>query len=313
MVADDEGDGRVSFSRVTKCCTYLPEIANFAVGAIFSGDTTTAGQESVRRRIANRVSVTPLGIGQPPHALDPRSNPPVFGKDVAYLCDHHADGCSIWKDRDSVCATYFCKMQRGAVGLRFWSALRAALATVERAVARGCLLRIGLGASELAALQALPAKLGLFPSVVMGSETYRAVWGRWTGREEELYAACARAAEGLSWEDIEHCGGAELAIAAEAARHAHAELLAPVLPQHPVSRPFTIHPSGPDSVRVVGYSLVDPIELPPAVIAALGHFDGRPLADAVQAARERQRVGLGDELLQTLADFGLIGESFEEA
>lgn len=306
MVSDDENDEQVSFSPQTKCCTYLPELPNFSVGAILSGAHAGLAHDSVRRRIANRVSVTPLGVGQPPPSMDPRSRPPVFGRDVAFLCDHYSDGCSIWAHRESVCATYFCKLQRGAVGSRFWSALRAALAATERAVARGCVLRLGLPASAIAALRRLPVTPGVLPAAVMDSRTYRAIWASWGGREEAFFVECARVADHLSWEDVERWGGAELAVLAEAARHEHRALITPKLPQEPVCRAFMIRPAGPECTHVVGYSAIDPISLPPSVIAALRHFDGRPLADALASAREQERVAISEELVQTLSDFGVI-------
>jgi hypothetical protein len=308
---DPDGDERTSFDPDLKCCTYLPELPNFTVGAILSS-ADAAAREPVRRRIAGRASVTPLGVGQPPQRVDEAAPPGVFGRDPALLCAHYAGGqCSIWAHRDSVCATYFCKFQRGGVGLRFWTALRAALATSERALARRCLLDLGLQPSAMAALGRLPSTLSVLPAVAMDAAVYAQIWGGWEGREEAFFLEAARAADGITWDDIERAGGAELAIRAEAARHEYRTLVRPTLPERPVARSILIRPSGSDVTEVAAYSAIDPIALPPLVVAALGHFDGRPLADALAAARARERVGISEELVQTLADFGVIGDREE--
>src|SRR4051794_40152273 len=54
------------FNPATKCCTYLPELHNFLVGAVLSDpDNHPAGTASLERRIDEGIEVTPLGLGRP--------------------------------------------------------------------------------------------------------------------------------------------------------------------------------------------------------------------------------------------------------
>lgn len=303
---DDDAGERASFDADLKCCTYLPELPNFSVGAMLSD--ASVDPTSLVKRIHARSSVTPLGLGQPPSRVATPGES-GFGKDPALLCPHFAGGqCTIWAHRDSVCATYFCKLQRGRVGLRFWSALRSALATLERAVARRCMLEVGISPSAIAAMGRLAPTQTVLPAGSLMPEEYRQIWGAWEGREQEFFRACALTADGLTWTNIEHSGGVELAMRMEAVRHEYHTLMAPSLPTHPVARAVMIRPASSELTEVVAYSALDPIALPKLVVSALGHFDGRPLAEALSAARERERVAISDELLQTLTDFAVIGD-----
>src|SRR4051812_35747556 len=56
------------FDASLKCCVYMPELANFLVGRAIAGDDreSTAGRESVRKRVRARIGVTPLGVSRPP-------------------------------------------------------------------------------------------------------------------------------------------------------------------------------------------------------------------------------------------------------
>ena len=52
-----------SFNAEVKCCTFMPEMHNFLVGAVLDDPTTSpAGRASVEARIAARAAVTPLGL-----------------------------------------------------------------------------------------------------------------------------------------------------------------------------------------------------------------------------------------------------------
>src|SRR5207253_3996635 len=68
-----------------------------------------------------------------------------FGRAQALLCpyyDNEGGLCGIWRNRQSTCATWFCKHVRGAVGQRFWNALHALLAAVEDDLAGWCLVEL---------------------------------------------------------------------------------------------------------------------------------------------------------------------------
>jgi hypothetical protein len=66
------GAATLAFHRETKCCTYIPALANFLVGRIVEDDdpALAPGRASIEARIDARLGVTPLGIDRPAvHAL----------------------------------------------------------------------------------------------------------------------------------------------------------------------------------------------------------------------------------------------------
>jgi hypothetical protein len=187
------------FHPETKCCTYLPRLPNFLVGRVLADDdpALSAGRASVRARIAAGVAVTPLGLGQTPefHALFSSES---FGHEPTLRCPHYVEstgGCGIWRHRNAVCSTWFCKLVRGATGHRFWMALKDLLREVERTLSLWAALELGIGADELARLLA-PAEEERVRRAPRGT------FGRWQGREEELYEACAARVSTLTWQEL---------------------------------------------------------------------------------------------------------------
>ncbi|HET6763191.1 MAG TPA: hypothetical protein VFH27_05955, partial [Longimicrobiaceae bacterium] len=127
----------VRFRADAKCCTYLPTVWNFLAGAALADESpgTEAGRATVERRLDRAVAVTPLGLRMSStYEMLYRSKLDTFGRNAAFRCPHYVDEagglCGIWRHRNSTCATYFCKLQRGAVGSEFWTRLRQLLGAV---------------------------------------------------------------------------------------------------------------------------------------------------------------------------------------
>jgi hypothetical protein len=148
------------FHPEVKCCTYVPALPNFLVGRILADDdpALAAGRASVERRIDARAGVSPVGLEPPPvHALLYRaSGEQAFGRSRALRCPHYLESaggaCGIWRHRNGVCSTWFCKHGRGATGQRFWHGLDQLLALIERELARWCLVRLDLDPRTLGRL-----------------------------------------------------------------------------------------------------------------------------------------------------------------
>ena len=116
-----EPSGAGLFHPDTKCCTYIPTLPNFLVGAILADDEPAAqnGRRSLRVRLEGGDGLTPLGLAAPPaHAILYRAGGEhVFGRSPALRCPHYVvdEGtCGIWRHREAVCATWFCRHVRGA-------------------------------------------------------------------------------------------------------------------------------------------------------------------------------------------------------
>lgn len=205
MVRSSSGDGEAKFSSETKCCTYTPDLPNFLAGLVLADDDTAAatGRATLRARIERRTAVTPLSVGIPPSTAQVygATGDSVFGRSLALRCPHYVADvgrCSIWKHRNSVCMTWFCRYVRGPIGHQFWMQTKELFRAVESQLALLCAEEL-LGDSEqlIAVLAesraALPERLA-DELVGPSSDRYAALWGSWTGREEEFFVKCSRLA-----------------------------------------------------------------------------------------------------------------------
>jgi hypothetical protein len=302
--------GSGGFRPDTKCCTYVPALPGFNVGLILADASPEgeAARRAVSERIAQRAGVTPLGIRltdaqRAVYAVERQR----LGRSLHVRCPYHiADGglCGIWRHRNAVCSTWFCKHERGAAGFALWRAVQALLEAVEEALSFWCLIQLDVG-DEALGLLAQPdhrAELSGDPPPA----AYRAAWGRWHGRERELYLGCGRLVSALAWPEVLAIGGAPVQAAARAliaARRAYAE--APVAGSVELVPLRTVR-SGRDTSTVTTYSPHDALELPTTLLDALRAFDGRPTAEALAEIEEEHGLAITPELVQRLVDFEVL-------
>jgi len=309
-------EGLLHFDARSKCCTYVPTLPNYLVGRILRDPSPTmaAGRASVTARLAHAATTTPLGLDAPPAftLLYGAGGAATFGRAVDLRCPHYltdSGGCGIWAHRQSVCATWFCKYDRGEVGQRFWAALRHLLDALERALVVHCVrtLEPGVAALRLTA----DRRLRPVPAVTAGhlgadgEPDVTAVWGRYAGRQAEYFGACAELVEAMAWTDVLRAGGAEVALAADLAAAAYDALVHPARPVAPRASGCTVMPGDGASSQVVGYSGYDPLELPTSLVQVLHVFDGRPTRQAPAAARGAG-VGVAVQVVRRLVDFGIL-------
>jgi hypothetical protein len=227
--------GVVYFRPDAKCCTYQPQIPNYLVGAALADpDPAMAeGQRRLRAHIASRVGVTSrwLAPSRKRSALLRAARDASFGRSTLLVCPYFsAEGlCTVWRHRESVCSTFFCKYDAGADGQAFWRAVAGYLRHAERELSHHAVSVLAPGLVEpprpldqmsLEELEDRPPT----------DADYAAFWGAWQGREEDLYRACHDLVAGLPREEYERIVGA----APEELRTLEAalqRLRAPVLPE----------------------------------------------------------------------------------
>ena len=313
-------DGDLFFDPRVKCCTYVPALPNFLVGRILldPAPESAAGRASVEARIAAGVGVTPAGLEQP-RAFNVlyRKGPEAFGRSVSMRCPHYGPDtgtCGIWRHRQSACTTWFCKFVRGAIGHRFWTALRHLLETVERSLAAHCVLALNPGAEAIRRLVVPPvadADRCLTAADLDGvpdPARHRSAWGRYAGREREFYEASARLVEAFTWSDVIRVTGAEVELAAALVKEAFRALSSDALPARPTVGPVQMVPLGPDRLRVSAYSAYDPLVIPKALGDALHFFDGRPTRSALAAIAAEAGLEVERPVVRRLADFEVLVE-----
>jgi hypothetical protein len=244
-----------------------------------------------------------------------------FGRNTMIRCPHYveSDGgsCTIWRHRNSVCATFFCKHVRGATGQRFWEALRRLLGLVEQRLALWCVLRLDLDVEAVA--QLLAARDGGDGVALDEADegdpeldrSYRQLWSSWHGRELDFYRACARLVEPLSWGEVLEICGPEIPLAARVVRREYRRLTGASIPARLRVARHRVISSASDSSRVCTYSSSDPLDVPQALMRVLPAFDGRPTDQAIRSIVAEHGLSVSRELLRKLVDFKLL-ESIEE-
>jgi hypothetical protein len=149
---------REFFNPEVQCWSCLPELPNFVVGGILADADPAAarGRRSVERRIDTRgLAVSPLGVQQTPR-YRLLYGPIPFGGSETLRCPHFLPGeryqCGIWRHRESVCTTWFCKFDRTKRGAEFWSRLQQLLETAEKSLSRWCVMRLDVGGEAMEAV-----------------------------------------------------------------------------------------------------------------------------------------------------------------
>ena len=197
---------KTHFNPATKCCTYLPVLHNFQVGALLDDpQVAAAGRASVERRIDGGEGVTPTGlIGTA--AYYSQYGDEVFGKEAALLCPHYLSEeggrCGVWQHRNATCSTWYCRTDRGAASFAFWRhGLAGLLRAAEDVVAEWAVFALGADG---------------------GAEGQ---WGPWAD-PRAFYRASARLADRCTWDEVLRLGGGRLQTMVDQARATYGELLA---------------------------------------------------------------------------------------
>lgn len=308
------------FDPVVKCCSYVPDLHNFLVGRILSDadPAVQQGRATVEKRIADAVGVTPLGIKQPPvYALLYGRSLEAFGRSRTLRCPHYLeDGnlCGIWRNRESTCATWFCKHVRGHIGYTFWrDSLYPLLQAVEKDLAHWCALQLQLGDDALRHL----IDSGRWRSeaeTVTGDaldnradqKTYARMWGEWRGREHEFYCRCGALVNPLGWADVLAICGPSTRAYARLTQQAYDRLTSDDIPSNLSVGRFEVLQVQRAMTRVNTYNAFDPLDVPNAVMELLQYFDGRPVVDALAAIADERGVSLDAALIRKMVDFKLL-------
>ena len=306
-----------------KCCTYVPHLPNFAVGAILADQSpaATLGRRSVEQRIDARIGVTPIGIDAPPifDVLYASSRDSAFGVSRALLCPHYVNEggglCGIWKYRNAICSTYYCKFVRGAIGKAFWERLNQFLTAVESALEMWCLTAVGIEDNVLGGLT--PATLRRArPGARLTSNSldgipdlnvYERTWGAtWVNRERDFYLASARLVEPLRCADVLEICGAQVQLYASLTRVAYKRLLAYEIPPYLKPGKYSATAAQPGFIALQSYSPDDQIVVPRAILDALLLFDGRrSTLDVITQGRDGG-LPLNEWLVRRLVDFEVL-------
>lgn len=284
---------------------------NFLVGEALSSKDARDGQKRLKQRIARRLGVTPLGVAptRAERLAGDDLDDTTFGRTKRHVCPYfQAEGgrCSIWRQRNSVCTTWFCKHSRGAVSHRYWEAAKDALFVIETALAaHGVATLDAKGTFCLATLADERHRAD-----AVDERAYRKLWGDWAGREAVFFQRSAELVSALGPADVLRIGGAPLTLALARVRQAREALVSPrplgALRSEPGT---TFQLTGPAALSLSSYRLFDPLEAPRAILDVLPLFDGRPTSRVLRQIRRRTGLEIDDATLRELVDFEILREA----
>lgn len=311
LVEGDRPAGGVVFHPQTKCCTYHPWLPCFLLGGLFSDPDPALdeGRARVRAKIAAREGVTPAGIFPPrlQEHLYRIGGEGVFGRSAALRCPYYVEeigGCGVWKYREAVCSTWFCKYVEGEDGDLFWRAVRAYLIELEQALVIHALLELGFGGDAVRRCLSRDEPMGPRDYDHQGptEAEYARIWGDWVGREEELYLRASEVVSQVGSEGAAKLAGARGRARLDAVRHA-GDVLDRVEAPDPLrlSSRLGVASDGAGGTIVTTYSSFDPARISERLLSALREFDGRRSnAEALEAIEERHGLRLTPSLLLAL-------------
>ena len=275
------------------------------------------GAASVRRRLSEGDGLSPIGlVADPALVASTHTDRERFGRDASLRCPHYepVDGrCGVWAWREATCATWFCKHTRGAVSKAFWNRLHQLLRAAERHLARHCAVELGIPPEGIAMMHPMISVDGTLRGhdvVPVGSLTergaYERLWGPWTGREEAFYRAAYRVVEPMSWDDVVVAAGSEVKALSTVVRLALSRTRDESIAGRVALGSLQVVGMSAGSVRVQGYSFLDPLDVPRVLFDVLHHFDGRPLAEAISQATEAAGEPVPEGAIRMLIDFGVL-------
>jgi hypothetical protein len=288
-----------------KCCSYQPGHVNYLVGGLLL-DQDPAMKEG-RARMLGRIEKQlgePYGVSSPMELRELYENQkPGQPRNPKLICDFYdmaASGkCTIWKHRDAVCSTYFCKHERGAVGRALWISLKEYLEVVEDQLSRYATYRVA------------PELFLLAESRLQGDEEeydYATIWGDFAGREVEFYQECYRTIANLSTSEVEKITGLDGIIAMDQLIESFQAIQDGQTAQRlQLSTTVETFKLDEETVGVVGYLHSDAVAIPRKTFEALRDFSLRERAMEVCARIAVERgINITPELLQTLVDHRIL-------
>jgi len=320
---NQHGDFIGTYSAVSKCCTYYPEIPNFLVGAILA-ETDPAyedGKNRIRSSIEKRVALTPHGLGRPrKYALLAKRTTDFFGKSRLLICPFYfreKGCCTLWPYLTATCRTWFCKYDRGQEGLEFWFALRVYWEHVQRTLVRYVLLEFGFPTEII--LQASKESESLTVEELDDrpprSEHYKHLWGDWIDREEDFFRQAYDSVAGLTADTFQSLGGIDYSVHLNQVIQRY-EAMMKDEPPHRLQRNPRLHmqKTEAETVLLMGYSSRDVVEVPASLYDILDHFDGRnSVEEVIESLIKQEKLVPEPDLLLSLYHLRILIPYSEEA
>ncbi|HNP49422.1 MAG TPA: hypothetical protein PKL85_11325 [Bacteroidia bacterium] len=310
------------FDPKVRCCSYVPELPNFLLGRILleKNSKSVPGRDLLLNRITQRIALSPMGLGSGKmYSLLYSNSEHAFGSSYHLRCPYYiADGdlCGIWKHRNSVCSTWFCKHERGEEGYRFWAAVKQLLSTIENNLALACLMHLQLSNDSVFEIlaqkqaEAEGGKANLLATSeldqVVDEKTYRILWGEWEGKEQEFFIRCAQFVDALSWKEVLGLCGPEVSLMIPLVKEAYLRLQKKPLPDVLLPGPIKVSQVNEENVLVETYSEYNPLSLPTFIFEILSAFDGSETNEVLARLAREKKVEVEEDFIRILCDYHVL-------
>jgi len=307
-------DAVTYFRPDAKCCTFHPLLPNYLVGAILADERPDMqeGKRRIQARIAARTGVSPrwLAPSRKTDMLQRGSQRHAFGRSLVLLCPYFErtqSNCTIWRHRESVCSTFYCKYNAGADGQEFWRSLRRYAVWVEGALAAKAASFVKPGHQEPAPLSG-HITLEELEDRAPAESDYAPLWGEWAGREEDFYLRCFAWVRDLGREGFEQLAAhADHDARLRDLTDAHETMLHPKLPERLVPHPELRSAEVEDGVIVSSYSKFEPLKLTRELFEVVRMFgQGGTVAEVRARILKEHEVEVPEELLASLHQFRVL-------
>ena len=301
-----------AFEPDVRCCVYLPELPSFLVGGILQDKGYSLAGSILEERIRHRVGVTPLGIGSTPrHEFLFHNTVNAVGRSHTLRCPYFVEEgfvCGIYPYRNHLCATYFCKHDRGQAGFVFWRAAKQLLRTVEEDLAKWCALQLDLSPSALSLLlrESNPPTDCSEVDGDMAQAVYASFWGNWCGREKEYYERCHQLVAPLDWPAVLSICGPEVSLLAKIAQLALSNLNFVGFPARLRAGSYQLLGVNSEGISAITYASTDPVGIPHTVLSVLHLVDGRPTEEILRHIAEERGIELHEDLIRQMVDWGIF-------
>ena len=213
--------------------------------------------------------------------------------------------CSIWKFRESVCSTYFCKHVAGSSGKHLWSDVKKYLSHVEQCLGQYLAKEAGLdyflkisldlnvGQNSRLTHQELD---GLPP------DSYEKIWGKWKGREDEFYKWTFQKVNEMSKSTFNEICGIRQKVLLKSLEMQRTEMLD--IPEYLKVQEDWLPREG-EKNKPIHYRSIDiQFELPSQVLNAFN--EGKPKSEIIKNLNEKEGIEIDDTLLLSLYHYRIL-------
>ena len=281
-------------------------LPSYLVGGVLS-EASPEGIKRLENAIAAKNGVTPFGIMTPKlYDLFYKNQSGGFGNSKNLRCPYYVEesgNCSIWKFRESVCSTWFCKHVAGSSGRGFWMDVKKYLQHAEQSLVQYLAREAGLdyflrnnlvvkNNSQLTAqeLDGLPPL------------DYEKIWGDWKNREEEFYKWSYQKVTEMSRSTFEEICGIQQKVFLKNIEMQRTEMLD--IPEYLKVQEDWLPEEG-EKNKLIHYKSIDiQFELPSQVLNAFN--EGKAKSEVIKNLDEKEGIEIEDALLLSLYQYGIL-------